>query len=486
MNGRVVALIVFLAFFIGAGGMYAGMSYVDGGLFNQNDPVASAPTGEVEPDNDDAIAKFSKAFQLISDRYVEDVDHQDLLEGAIEGMLKSLDDPYSVYMDQETASQFMESLDSHFEGIGAEVSMTNGQVTIVAPFRDSPAEKAGLQPNDRILQIDGESIEGLSLYEAVLQIRGEKGTIVELTIERPGASDPIMIDVTRDEIPIETVRAEVVEDNGVSIGVLEITSFSEDTAERFTKELQELEKQGIEGLVIDVRGNPGGYLNSVEDIGKLIIPGGKPVVQIENREGEKMRVLSSLKETKPYPIVGLIDRGSASASEILAAALKEGGGYDVVGETSFGKGTVQQAIKLGDGSEIKLTLFKWLTTDGNFINQEGVEPTIEVLQPDYFYLPPLNVKEEALSFDMNSEQVKNAQMMLKGIGLEPGRTDGYYGEQTAQAVRAFQQTEGLSVTGEIDEETAAALHQKIMTFVRDKKNDRQFNTAIELVKQQLN
>ncbi|ARK32063.1 Carboxy-terminal processing protease CtpB precursor [Halalkalibacter krulwichiae] len=432
-------------------------------------------------------AKFEKALSIIQEQYVEEVSEQELYEGAIEGMLRTLDDPYSVYMDQETATQFVESLGSHFEGIGAEVSMTNGKVTIVAPFRDSPAEKAGLQPNDKIIEIDGESIDGLSLYEAVLQIRGEKGTTVRLTVERAGVNELFEIPVERGLIPIETVRKDVIERDGQTYGLLEITSFSEDTADRFQEKLMELEEQGIDGLLIDVRGNPGGYLNAVEDIGKLIIPGGTPIVQIENREGEKIRYMSNLNETKPYPIIGITDGASASASEILAAALIEGGGYDVVGEKTFGKGTVQQTIKLGDGSELKLSLFKWLTSGGNDINGEGVKPTVEVRQPDYFYSAPLSVGDVgALREDMMSEQIKNAQLMLKGLGFEPGRDDGYYSEQTKQAVTAFQRDQDLDPTGEIDEETAALIQQEVVEQVRDRENDNQFQTALELLIKQAN
>lgn len=478
-RGKTIIIATILSFLIGAGGMYAVVGMNGETLGNEPATEGTAELGNEVTD------KFIRAYQMISERYVEEVDQQKLLEGAIAGMVDTLEDPYSVYMDEETATQFLESLDSHFEGIGAEVSMTNGQVTIVAPFRGSPAELAGLQPNDRIIEIDGESIEGLSLYEAVLRIRGEKGTEVSLTIQRPGLQDLIEIPVVRDQIQVDTVRSEVLEHKGKKVGLLEITSFSVDTAALFEKQLAALEQQGIEGLIIDVRGNPGGFLNSVEDIGKLIIPEGKPIVQIENREGERVRYISSLKETKDYPIIGVMDRGSASASEILAAALKEGGGYDLVGETTFGKGTVQQALKLGDGSEIKLSLFKWLTSDGNFINQVGVEPTVEVLQPEFFYLPPLNVSE-ALKYDMLGEQVANAQQMLKGLGFEPGRTDGYYGEQTAQAVRAFQQSNNLEATGVIDKGTASALHQQIVEAIRDKANDRQLQTALELIIQQSN
>ncbi|MFN7252551.1 MAG: S41 family peptidase [Anaerobacillus sp.] len=490
INRKIVALFIFLAFLVGAGGTYAAFAVFD----------LSAPkqvkTGVVEKDQtettkeevspeismEEVLAKFGKAYQIINENYVEEIEDQKLLEGAIQGMLETLNDPYSVYMDQRTAKQFMDSLDSHFQGIGAEVSMTNGKVTIVAPFRDSPAEKAGLRPNDQIIKIDGEDTEGLSLHEAVLKIRGEKGTVVNLTIERPGVTEPIELPVTRDDIPIETIRTKLLERNGKKIALIEITSFSEGTAKDFAVALADYEKEGISGLIIDVRGNPGGYLRSVQEIGHLLVPNGKPIVQIEKRNGERERYVSSLKEEKDYPIITLINSGSASASEILAAALKEAGGHDVVGETTFGKGTVQQALQMGDGSEIKLTLYRWLTSAGNNINEVGVDPTIEIKQPDYFYVAPLNI-EEPLKYDMMGEQIKNAQIMLKGLGLEPGRVDGYFGEQTKTAVSAFQRTNNLAVTGEIDEKTAQELQSKIIQEVRNEENDRQLKTAIELILQ---
>lgn len=488
VNRNVVAIIIFLALLVGAGGTYAAITMFD---LSAPEPVkpevadenqADTSTAESELSMDEVLQKFGKAYQLINESYVEEIEGQKLLEGAIEGMLETLDDPYSVYMDQSTAKQFMDSLDSHFQGIGAEVSMTNGKVTIVAPFRDSPAEKAGLRPNDQIIKIDGETIEGLSLHEAVLKIRGEKGTVVNLTIERPGVTEPIELAVTRDDIPLETIRTSLIEREGKKIALIEITSFSEGTASAFAEALSEFEKDGISGLIIDVRGNPGGYLRSVQEIGHMIVPGGKPIVQIEDRHGERERYLSSLKEEKNYPIITLINKGSASASEILAGALKEAGGQDVVGETTFGKGTVQQALQMGDGSEIKLTLYRWLTSAGNNINEVGVEPTVAVKQPDYFYVAPLNI-EETLKFDMMGEQIKNAQIMLKGLGLEPGRVDGYFGEQMKKAVIAFQRTNNLTDSGEIDEKTAQALQEKIIEEIRNKDNDRQLNTAIELILQ---
>lgn len=486
-KNRITIITMFiLALMIGSAGTFAALTLFDNASPSLSDKIVvnddekEAEEEVTEVSIEEAISKFQKAFEIISQSFVEEVDTAKLLEGAISGMLETLGDPYSVYMDRQTAKQFMDALDSHFEGIGAEVSMTNGRVTIVAPFRDSPAEKAGLRPNDQIIKIDGEGIEGLSLYEAVLKIRGEKGTVVNITIERPGVTEPIELAVTRDTIPIETIRSSLIEQDGKKIGLIEITSFAEATGRDFANQLVEFEEQGIEGLIIDVRGNPGGYLRSVQEIGHLLVPGGQPIVQIEDREGNRERYISSLAEEKDYPIVTLINKGSASASEILAAALKEAGGHDVVGETTFGKGTVQQPIQMGDGSEIKLTLFKWITSGGNYINEVGVDPTVEVKQPEFFYVAPLNV-EQPIKFDMIGEQIKNAQVMLKGIGFDPGRVDGYFGEQTSTAVKEFQRANDLQQTGEIDQLTAERLQERVVEAVRNKENDNQLNKAIELI-----
>lgn len=482
LNRKLVAILMFVSLMIGAVGTYFGLQ-----LFQQNfavsDPVSLPVKGEADSASvDEHFEKIRQAYELISNQYYKDIDKDKVLDGAIQGMVETLKDPYSVYMDKETSKQFTESLDSSFEGIGAEVSMVEGKVTIVAPFKDSPAEKAGLKPNDQIIRIDGKSIEGLDLYQAVLKIRGKKGSTVKLDIERPGVKEPLKVSVKRDEIPIETVYSSMKKSNGKQIGYMEITSFSESTAQEFNDQLKSLEKKGIDGLILDVRGNPGGYLQSVENILKELVTEEKPYVQIEERNGEKQRVFSSLKEKKDYPIVGLIDRGSASASEILAGALKEAGGYELVGEKSFGKGTVQQAVPMEDGSNIKLTFYKWLTPDGNWIHEKGVKPTVEVKQPDYYYANPIQV-EKTLVYDMNNNQVKHAQEMLKGLGFEPGRTDGYFDKQTETAVKAFQEANKTEVTGAIDEKTASLIQTKLLEKIQSEKNDRQLQTAIKLLSQ---
>lgn len=480
MNRKWIALLMSGSLLTGVGGTYASMKWIDiqakSELEQQTSETPGLSSGGT---SSGTLKKVEQAYELILGRYVEKVDGTQLIEGAIQGMLTTLDDPYSVYMDKQTAEQFNQSLDSSFEGIGAEVSENDGKIIIVSPFKNSPAEKAGLKPNDQILKVDGDSVEGLDLYEATLKIRGEKGTTVKLEILREGLKEPITVNIKRDEIPLETVHSQVKKESGEEVGYIEITSFSENTAEDFKKQLKELEDQNISGLVIDVRGNPGGLLSSVEEILKELVTDEKPYVQIETRDGEKKRFFSTLKKEKDYPIVVLVDKGSASASEILAGALKEAEGYQVIGETTFGKGTVQQAMPMGDGSNIKLTLFKWLTPDGNWIHKQGVKPDIEVKQPELYKAHPIQA-DTPLAVDMNSEQVKNAQVILKGLGYDPGRTDGYFSSRTELSVKAYQRMEGLEPTGKIDDKTAASLQEDVVKEIQQEENDLQLQTALKI------
>ncbi|WLR49270.1 S41 family peptidase [Halobacillus litoralis] len=492
---RYVALLMALAVLFGAAGSYIGIEYF---ADDTNEQAQSEQYADKDAENFGSLSeeeqkafiqnmsgntdlkKVEQAFSTIQENYVKEVDKNTLVEGAIQGMLDTLEDPYSVYMDPETMEQFNQTIESSFQGIGAEVSMVNDKVTIVAPIKGSPAEEAGLKPNDQILKVDGDSVEGLDLYEAVLKIRGEKGTEVTLQIDRPRVSEPLNIDITRDDIPLETVYTDTKEINGKKAGVIEITSFSEKTSDEFHEALEKLEKDGMDGLVIDVRGNPGGLFTDVQEILKEFIPKDKPIVRVEDRKGEKTRYFSENEEKKPYPITVLMDEGSASASEILAATMQEAGGYDLVGTKSFGKGTVQQALPMGDGSTIKLTLFKWLTPDGNWIHEKGIEPTVKVKQPEYFYTNPVEV-EESLQYNDNDEKVKNIQIMLKGLGHDPDRTDGYYSKDTEAAVQAFQEEAGLEATGVVDETTGGKLEEAIIKEVRDEKNDKQMQKAVEVL-----
>lgn len=479
---KVTALLMILSLIVGVVVSFFATTYVE------QRKQASTLEGSVNLQNvpPQDIQKVESVFSFISSNYFQNVNQDKLTNGAIKGMVDSLNDPFSAYMDPKTAGQFTQSLSSSFQGIGAEVQMVNGKVTIVSPIKGSPADKAGLKPHDQILEVNGKSMDGLSLYEAVSKIKGKKGTVVHLLVKRPGNDNPLTFNITRGDVPLKTVSYKTFQKDGNLIGYINIQSFSEKTDQEFADALKALEAKHMDGLIIDVRGNPGGYLTAVQHIADDLISSGKPIVQIEDRNGKKQYINSTLKKRKSYPIIDLMDGGSASAAEILSAALHEAGGYPLVGEKSFGKGTVQQPIEMKDGSELKLTMFKWLTPDGNWIHKKGIQPTIKVQEPDYFFATPLTLKNnQPLKYDTTSAEIADAQKMLKGIGFDPGRTDGYFDEGTQVAVQAFQKTNHLPVTGEIDEKTAAVLQSKLIDAVSNPKNDLQLQTALDMMTKEL-
>ncbi|MFC6334857.1 S41 family peptidase [Paenibacillus septentrionalis] len=446
-------------------------------------PVAASTSVAAAADRgtqltDDELKQLNTVLDLLQTQYVTEVDRDELIDGAISGMMNALNDPYSVYMEAEVASKFSQSIEGSFSGIGAEVALENGQIVVVSPIKGSPAERGGLLAKDIILSVNGESLTGLTLQEAVNLIRGEKGTKAKLEVMRAGNSEPIAVVLIRDDIDIETVYSRI-DENGV--GVIEITQFSLNTAERFTEELAALEDKGIMGLVIDVRNNPGGVLQDVVAIAQLMMEQGKVVVQVEDRSGKRDKTFAEGGEKKDYPIVVVTNGGSASASEILAGALQEAAGATVVGEQTYGKGTVQVSFNqlFDDGGLIKMTIAKWLTPNGNWINEKGVTPNVIVEPPAIYSVARLNLTEE-LKEDQLSEKIRSVQIMLEALGYEVDRTDGYFSANTAEAVRKFQRDHGLKSTGIVDTTTASKLEEKVIAFIRDDANDPQMQKALEI------
>lgn len=423
--------------------------------------------------------KFYTAYDTLKNGYYKGVDQKKLINGAINGMVASLGDPYSDYMSNDESKNFHNSISSSFEGIGAEIQEKDGHIIIVSPIKGSPAEKAGLKPNDILLSVDGKSLQGMNSTQAVTLIRGKKGTKVELTIQRPGTDAPVKVSIVRDEIPIETVYGDMVE-NGVA--KVQITSFSSNTSKELVKTLNDLQKKGMKGLVLDLRQNPGGLLDQAIDISSLFVPKGKILFKVEDRNGKIKEYTSQNDGTPTMPLVVLIDSGSASASEILSAAVKESAGVPLVGEKSFGKGTVQTAQDFPDGSNLKFTMAKWLTPDGNWIHKKGIKPDYPVALPDYASLPIINPDKE-LKLSTASTEVKTAQKMLKAIGFDPGREDGFFDEKTQSAVSAFQKAQNLPVDGILKGNTTL----KMMDLLREKiqKNDTQLQKAIEVLKTEM-
>ena len=319
---------------------------------------------------------------------------------------------------------------------------------------------------------------GKTISEVVKKVRGEVGTDVVLTIERAGTS--LEVKLTRASIAINTVKAELDKEDA-SIGHVRITSFAKNTAEELEKAVKDLTEKGAKSFVFDVRYNPGGLLDQAYKVANMFLKDGEPIVQVEDRFGEKTiyKASSSIGEFKiTQPYVLLVNEGSASASEILAAAIKEGAGGQIVGKKTYGKGTVQSIVDITDNSELKYTNAKWLTPNGNWIHKEGVTPTKEVNLPDYAFLKIIDARE-TLKVGSVSQNVLSVETILKGLGYSV-TADGYFDEATKNAVKSYQQKEGLTATGEVDEETA----QKLMDSVREliQQNDTQYQAAKELLK----
>ena len=320
---------------------------------------------------------FWEAWDIIQDSYIDrPISETKLLYGAIAGQVASLGDPYSIFMEPKTAEEFAQELTSEFEGIGAEIGIKNNILTIISPLPDSPAEKAGLKAGDKVYKIDDADTTYLSLDGAVRLIRGEAGTKVILTIFRDGQDETQKIEIVRGRIHYETVKWALKESN---ILYIKISHFNQDTADLFGQAIQENLGKNLQGVVLDLRNNPGGFLGIATDIAESWIKKGDIIVVEKFSQNNKNYYKSRGRaELAALPTVALINEGSASASEIVAGALQDHGLATIIGKQSFGKGSVQDLRHLSDGSNIKLTVAKWLTPNERMIGGEGIAPDIEV------------------------------------------------------------------------------------------------------------
>lgn len=425
--------------------------------------------------------KLYKVYDTLNEKYYKKVNKEELVNGAVNGMVESLGDPYSDYMNVSEAKNFQNTISSSFEGIGAQIEEKDDQIVVVAPIKGSPAEKAGLKPEDKVLSVNGTSLQGKSSTEAVNLIRGKKGTKVELEIARPGMAETMKLSIVRDTIPVQTVYGKMLPDG---IGEVQITTFSQSTTKELTDTLNDLQKQGMKGLVLDLRHNPGGLMDQAINISSMFVPKGKIIFQIEDRNGQVQKIPSNNnKSSSDLPLVVIIDKGSASASEILSAALHESANIPLIGEKSFGKGTVQEAKGFSDGSNLKITIDKWLTPDGSWIHEKGIEPDYQVALPEFANILSIN-PDSKLMKSTASNEVKSVQAMLKALGYDPGREDGFFDDQTEKAVKKFQKTENLSADGIVTGQTSIKLMEKLGQLIEQ--NDTQLNKAVEVLKEQMN
>ena len=321
------------------------------------------------------VARLIGVMQFVERKYVNDVDTDTIINGAISGMVGSLGDPHSLYMDVEKYEKLKSQTEGSFGGVGIVMSFQEkDKVMVSSVLEESPAQSAGILAGDQIMAVDGVSVTDYQPEETAAHIRGKEGTEVVLTIHREGAEDKDY-SITRSNILFKTAAGEMIPEHP-NVGYIRIASFSENTAKEFKENYDKLASEGMKGLIIDLRSNPGGLVTSCVDIANMVVPKGD-VVSIIDKSGNKEVYVSELEETK-YPIVVLIDENSASASEILAGALQDTGAATLVGNKSFGKGSVQIVLPLLAGDAVKMTIAKYYTPSGRSIDGTGIEPDVKV------------------------------------------------------------------------------------------------------------
>jgi len=371
-----------LAILLATATFFSGLHFGSGLGLEAN--VASLFNKESQANTSADLTQFWHVWNLLDQKFVSSstttasVSSEERMHGAIAGLVKSFGDPYTIYMPPVDASMFAEEIAGNFSGVGMEVGIRDDVITVIAPLPNTPAEKAGLIAGDMIVRIDGKSTEGMSTDEAVRLIRGERGTEVALTIFRKEETDFREVKIMRDTISIPTSKTETRDD----VFIISLYSFNAIAEAEIQNALREFVKSGKRKLIFDVRGNPGGYLESAVSIASYFLPVGKVVVRENFGEGKEEQVYRSvgkeLGNYAPEKLVVLVDGGSASASEILAGALKEQGVATVIGSQTFGKGSVQELVELDGGASLKVTIARWLTPDGNWISGSGVTPDIVV------------------------------------------------------------------------------------------------------------
>lgn len=422
---------------------------------------------------------FNEVYDIMTSEWYfgSDIDQIEevMMNNAIVGMVNESGDPYTNYITPENAKDFMEAMSGSYEGIGVSYRLESGSFRILRVFTGSPAEAAGLRAGDVIIAVDGKDVTGMDQTELAKLVKGEKGSEVVIRVRR--GSEELDFTAIRASIDHST-NAEIRNEDGSKVGYLEITQFAEKTAEEMKQHLTHFETEGVEYLVIDLRGNPGGYLTTVQAVLDLLLPKDEVILQVKDIHGtiETYKTKSGV-QFEFKDVVLLTDEHSASASEVMAAAMSEISNTTIVGKNTFGKGTVQTSIPFADGAILKYTFAEWLTPSGKPLNKIGVAPTVEV--ESLFSNISVIELTETLRYDSVSAEVAKMQKILRLEGLETGREDGYFNQQTKEALETFQAGASIPVTGELDSTSGSALMDALYRRVDDKQYDLQYQAALK-------
>lgn len=430
----------------------------------------------ISPDIDmEEYYRMMQVIEVLQNNYLEEVEISSLLEGAIRGMLESLDDPHTSYLDGDDMEEFSEQMRGTFGGVGVIITEVEDRVTVLEVFPDTPAEKEGLKEGDRIWKVDGEELSLNTVEEASERMRGEPGSEVEVTVNRPGAEEPVDISLTREEIQVHTVEGEWLQDG---VARIEISRFDGLTGAEFGNVLSKKEEEGLDGLVLDLRGNPGGSLEQTVEVAQELVPEGE-IVRKVGRDGEILNTYYSRGEGKPYPVTVLVNRETASGAEILAGALQDHGAAALVGETTYGKATVQVVQELYGQGGLSLTIARYETPEGRNIDEDGLEPDYYVEMPEVFryyeYFLPGRLEEGD-----SGESVYLLEEMLETLGYDITPSGGFDAE-TAETLKNFQVDSGQEATGVFDDVTWLSLREELERLVKEE--DPQLQKALELLEE---
>lgn len=378
-----ILILILMLISFGSGLYFSGKDQVMEDLAKEEAIYLGKLTGKYSEPEKGAIQQdidfnlFWELWDSLKTRYVDqdEITDKRLFYGALKGMTEAVGDPYTVFLDPQKTRSFNESMSGTFEGIGAEVGIKDGVLTIIAPLAGMPAEKAGLKAGDMVLAVNEEPTKDMTLDEAVNKIRGEEGTDVTLTILSQDSEETKDLTITRGVIKVDSVKTEILNGN---IYKIEISNFNDDTEMLFNKAVEEIISKDIKGIILDLRNNPGGYLDTSVEVSSEWVEEGAVVIERFSDGSDKKYEARGMARLKDYPTVVLVNMGSASASEIVSGALQDYGEGIILGEKTFGKGSVQSLEPFSDGSSVKITVAKWLTPNGNSISEEGISPDIEV------------------------------------------------------------------------------------------------------------